>query len=135
MLARNSYPQEYIDACRARIDAQLAAYDALRQDAALERFGEPFFQNLVLVLDASFAHRQRGREGKDGNPMNEVRLLSTSILDHDAVLVADKQIRLPPETSILGYAPGDRIAPDREGFERLADGFFARIQETFGPGA
>ncbi len=138
MLSRNSYPQEYIDACRARIAEQLSAYDALTsggRKAAIERFDEPFFQNLVIVLDASFAHRARGMEGKDGNPMNEVRMLSISILENDGVLVADKQIRLSPETSVLGYAAGDRIALGRRDFGRLAGGFLAGIEATYGPGA
>ncbi len=145
MLAVNGYTQDYIDARRAAVAAQVAAYDGLTKgarrlagdggaaklDGAIQAFERPFFNHMVVVLDASFIHRTRGREGKDGNPMNEVRLLSASILENDGVLLADKQIRLAPETSVLGYAAGDPIALSEEDFVRLAEGFFAGIEATF----
>ena len=135
MLAANSYSQEYIDARRAAVAAQIAAYDGLAKAAgdAIDGFARPFFNNMVVVLDASFAHRTRGREGKDGNPMNEVRLLAASILENDGVLVADKQIKLRPETSVLGLEAGDEISISEADFVRLAEGFFAGIETTFGP--
>ncbi len=131
MLGVSSYPQDFIDACRARIDDQLAGYDALAGGANAE-FDREFFRNLVLVLDHSFMHRLRGQEGKDGNPMNEVRLLVTSILENDGRLVADKQIKLKPESSVLGLSVGDEIVIGRDDFARLADAYFKAIEQAFG---
>jgi hypothetical protein len=42
--------------------------------------------NMTLVLDRYFVHRLRVVTGKDGNPLNEVELLSDSIMNNDGVL-------------------------------------------------
>jgi len=88
MLSVNRYAQAYVDECRARAVSQLESYPALASAArdhsgageaavssAIESFDAAFFNNLVLVLDMHFCHRARGPEGKDGNPLNEVRVL------------------------------------------------------------
>jgi hypothetical protein len=36
---------------------------------------------MVLVLEAPIVNRLRGNERKDGNPLNEVRMLAASILE------------------------------------------------------
>jgi len=139
MLAVKTYSQSYIDTCRSRIEVQLAAYDKLLAaagsdpsvPAVVDAFEAPFLHNLILVLDASFAHRTRAVEGKDGNPINEVRMLAASILQHDGVLAADKTIRYQPGTSVLGHAVGDEIRVDRDGFGRLSDAYFAEIERRF----
>lgn len=136
MLAVNSYPQDYVDACRASVDAQLAAFEALKESgtgdaAAIAEFEPLFLQSMVLALDARFCHRSRTLEGKDGNPMNEVRVLCTSITHGGAALVADKSIKLRRETSVLGLEAGDPIALDVDGFRRLADAFFAGVEATY----
>ena len=142
MLVRKTYEKDYIDACRARVDAQLAAYDALATaarngggdgpaGAALDAFAPRFFNHMVLALDQYFVHRLRGQEGKDGNPANEVRLLAVSITENDGRLIADTQIRLTPESSVLGLAAGDAVRIDEDGFRRLADGYFAEIEKRF----
>jgi hypothetical protein len=142
MLGRKTYDKHYIDACRTRVDAQVAAYDALATaardgggdgsgGAALDTFAPQFFNHMVLALDEYFVHRLRGQEGKDGNPANEVRLLAASIMENDGRLVADKQIRLTPESSVLGLAAGDEVRIDEDGFRRLADGYFAEIEKRF----
>ena len=46
-------------------------------------FEARFLSHLVLALDDYFLHRGRTIEGKDGNPLNEVRLLCDSIKDND----------------------------------------------------
>jgi hypothetical protein len=142
MLGRKSYDQDYIDHCRSLIADQLAAYDELlsaarngkggaKLDGAIESFEPRFFNNLVLVLDNLFVHRLRTLEGKDGNPLNEVRVICSSLLENGGVLAADKQIKLTPESSVLGYEEGDRIALDEAGFRRLSDAFFGEIQARF----
>jgi hypothetical protein len=137
VLAVNRYPQEHVDACRAAMRRQLAGYDALAKvagsakGAALDAFEPDFFANLVLALDAWFLHRTRGTEGKNGNALNEVRVLSASIVDNGGVMTEDKTIKLKPETSVLGYALGDPIAIGRADFGRLLDAFLAEIESRF----
>jgi hypothetical protein len=145
MLAASHYDQDYIDRCRGQIASAVADYDELvaaaralapkgdaRLDSALAAFEKTFFTNLVQVLDRLFVHRTRNLEGKDGNPLNEVRVLCNSVMHNGGALVGDKQIKLKPETSVLGYSVGDPIEVDEHGFERLADGFFTEIESRFG---
>jgi hypothetical protein len=96
MLGRKTYTQEELDHARTAIGAQLAAYDSLvaavdatsdpGAKAALEAFEPLFFNNMTLVLDRWFVHRLRAVAGKDGNPLNEVELLSESLMNNDGVL-------------------------------------------------
>src|SRR5258707_8110357 len=87
MLGMSRYAKDYIAACRSRVDADLSAYRSLMAAArketasdqlgcAIDAFEAAFFNNMVLLLDYFFVHRLRGVEGKDGNPLNEVRVLS-----------------------------------------------------------
>lgn len=144
MLCVNNYSREYVAACRADIDRQVAAYRRLTaagagpEGSASEEFAaaqaefEPvFFNSLVQVLEGCFMHRSRTLEGKDGNAMNEVRLLSASMTGNGGKLVADKQIKLKPDTSVLGYAVGDRIALTEADFTRLAKAFFTAVEARF----
>jgi len=91
MLCVNSYTKDYINECRSRMESQLAAYKVLVTTArektsksainsAVDSFEPLFFNNLVVVLDGFFVHRSRTLEKKDGNPLNEVRMLRNSIL-------------------------------------------------------
>ncbi|MBC8171450.1 MAG: hypothetical protein H7X77_07245 [Anaerolineae bacterium] len=113
MLCINNYPQAYIDECRARIQAQVAAYQNLlttaRQtstaneaplNAAIEAFNPVFFNNMVLQLDWLFVHRSRTLEKKDGNPLNEVRVLCDSIMNNRNKMSVDKSIKLDPAKSV-----------------------------------
>jgi hypothetical protein len=101
MLAANTYPKEYTNDCRARIEAQLAAYKSLKLTSSASSFESLFFNNLVLVLDRFFVHRTRAREGKDGNPLNEVLMLCDSILDNKGIMTANKTIKYDPAKSVL----------------------------------
>src|SRR3954468_19110062 len=97
MLGRKHYDQEYIDRCRARIAADVSAYDdlaATSPNGAAAAFEPRFFNCMVQVLDHLFVHRLRGVEGKDGNPLNEVRVLCDSLMLNAGVLAADKQNKL-----------------------------------------
>ena len=64
-------------------------------------------------------------------PANEMRLLAESIAENDGVLRADKQIKLDPETSVLGLAPGDPIRLGVDDVRRLADAYFDEIGRRF----
>ena len=144
MLSVTSYKPDYIHACRARVQSQVATYNNLlatvRESAsggsaplesAIGSFDSVFYNNMVLTLDSYFTHRARTMEGKDGNPLNEVRVLCTSLLTAGGALVKDKTIRLDPAKSVLGYAVGDEIHVGEEGFTRLAEAFFAAIERTY----
>jgi hypothetical protein len=168
MLCINGYPQDYIDECRTRVDAQLAAYRNLVTTAraqaagqlasqiadadidpeegesqgtndynhnplaaAIRTFEPVFFNNLVLMLDSLFVHRSRMLELKDGNPLNEVRLICQSLLTNNAKLSADKTIKLNPDKSILKHRVGDEIRLAEADFVRLSQAFFAEIERKF----
>lgn len=133
MLSRNSYPQQYVDTCRAAVGSHLASYDALGLSAeARAGFERGYVHQLVLARDTYFTHRARGVEGKDGNPLNEVRMLCTSIREHDGVLAAEKVIKYSAEGSVLGLAIGDEIDSDVAAFRKLAEAFFDEIEKRFG---
>jgi hypothetical protein len=100
-------------------------------DPAVGDLEPQFFNNLVLVLDHLFVHRLRKLEGKDGNPANEVRVLSASLMENGGILAADSQITLDPGSSVLGYAVGDTIAIEEEGFTRLAEVYFDEIESRY----
>jgi len=123
----NKYPQEYVDDCKQRLQEQLAAYRKLPERDVFEPF---FFNNLVLVLDGYFIHRTRGLEGKDGNPLNEVRLLSGSLMENKQRFKVEKSIKYKPDTSILQLQVEEAIALKEAQFRRLAEAFFAEISAS-----
>ena len=134
MLGRKDYETNYVNACEARVQAQLTVFNTLVAKTSAKTtgaFARLFFMNMVLVLETSFMHRLRGLEGKDGNALNEVRMLAASILENDGVLQADSTINYRAETSVLGIAIGDAIVIDLEGFERLASAYFAGIRVRY----
>src|SRR6266536_3112702 len=107
MLGRKNYTRQEIDAGRARIESALRAYRRLPVAATKGEFEAVFFNNLVLLLDYMFVHRLTGIEGKDGNPLNEVRVLCNSLVLNQGKVRVDKLpawpnsagagIKLPPE--------------------------------------
>ena len=144
MLCMNSYTQDYIDECHARVNAQISAYQHLIKtariqtstqetalDSAIDSFEPIFFNNMVLVLDQLFVHRSRIIEGKDGNPLNEVRVVCNSLLNNNSKLLADKGIKLDPTKSILKYRAGDDIKVSEADFVRLSKAFFAAMETVF----
>jgi hypothetical protein len=128
MLAVTSYSSDNVAACRNRIAADIAAYEAARPSAALDPV---FYGMMLMALDRWFVHRRRSIEGEDGNALNEVRVLSDSIVGHGGMLVIDKGIALRPETSVLGIQPGATIMIDKDGFHRLSEAFLGEIEARF----
>jgi hypothetical protein len=130
MLGMSTYPQDYIDACRTRVDHHLGAWRR-NEDAVDEDFEHVFFTDMLISLDASFVHRLRGKEGKDGNPLNEVRVLVGSLLLHGGVLTQDRTITLKPDASVLGLSTGDPVRLRQRDFVRLSEAFFAELEGRF----
>ena len=142
MLGMKKYPKDYIAACRARVEADLRAYRSQVGKAPSEEFEARFFNDQVLLLDYMFVHRLTGSEGKDGNPLNEVRVLCNSLLlNHGKVQVnrlpgwpnsASSGMTLPPEKSVLKLKAGDEVRLSESDFVRLSKAFFAELEERFG---
>jgi hypothetical protein len=134
MLGVKTYDPAFIDRCRAQIDEQLASFDKLAETAkrdAIAQFSTRFFRNMVVVLDAMFVHRLRTVEGKDGNALNEVRMLAESIITNNAVLAGNTTIKYKPDIAVLKIAVGDTIGVDRAGFTQLADAFFDELRRKY----
>jgi hypothetical protein len=144
MLAANTYPKPYVADCRGNIERQLSARRQLlaavrgkdanvnpAAQAAAASFDLLFFRNLVVVLDAFLVHRTRAREGKDGNPLNEVRMLCESILTGGGVLRANKSIKYDPTKSVLGLGVGATIELTDASFAQLSAAYFAAIEAKF----
>src|SRR5262249_36379465 len=137
MLGMKTYSKNYIEACRARVDAGPRAYRKQAGKAPSREFEHRFFNDQVLLLDYTFVHRLTGIEGRDGNPLNEVRVLCNSILLNQCKLQVDKLpgwpnsagsgIKLPPEKSLLkgrrgGQADRSRLRASLRGFFREESG-------------
>ena len=141
MLGMKTYSQGYIDACRARVDAGVRAYRKQAGKSLSEQFEHRFFNDQVLLLDYMFVHRLTGIEGKDGNPLNEVRVLCNSIRLNKGKLQVDKLpgwpnsagsgIKLPPEKSVLKLEPGAAVKLTEADFVRLAKAFFDELGKKF----
>jgi len=139
MLSVTSYPEVYVQLTASKVDEQLAAYAALaaavkgsaKAEAALAAFAPDYFNAMLLALDHHFMHRMRGAEGKDGNPLNEVRMLVDSIMENDGVMKANSTIKYKAEKGVAGIAVGEAVVLDAETFGRLAGAYIAEIGKRF----
>jgi hypothetical protein len=129
VLGRTSYTTEELESCRDHVDALLAAWEAdAVEDSTLEGL---VFVQAVVALDAWFVHRLRSQEGKDGNPMNEVRVLADSVVANDGIVRVEGGIRWVPERTVLGLGVGDEVVVTANGFERLAAAYLAAVEATY----
>jgi len=124
MLLRTGYDRHYVATCRESVGA---AVEELRRVQA----GSAAWNQLVPALDRWFGIRNPRVEGRDGNPINEVRMIAESVTEHGSVIVVPKGIKLAPETSVLGFEEGEEISLDGDAFERLFDAFLAEVEEKF----
>jgi len=124
MLLRTGYDRHYVATCRESVGA---AVEELRRVQA----GSAAWNQLVPALDRWFGIRNPRVEGRDGNPINEVRVIAESVTEHGSVIVVPKGIKLAPETSVLGFEEGEEISLDGDAFERLFDAFLAEVEEKF----
>ena len=139
-----SYTRDYIDTCRSTVAMTVAAYenlgsavktsaraDAAPVDFALASFEPAFYNHMVLALDGYFGNRARNKEGKDGSPLNEVRMLCGSLMHNNGRLEADRSIKWRPENTILGYQIGEEISLTTADFSRLSNAFFADLESKY----
>ena len=134
MLGRNAYPKTQIAACRAEMTAMAATWRAVARTAdpkAREDAEAQVFNQMAVALEGWFVHRLRGQEGKDGNPMNEVRLLALGVTTNGTYFPTDHSIKWQPEASITGYRAGDKIRLSEPVFTRLASAYLDAVQAKF----
>lgn len=129
MLGRTSYPIAYIEAVSARIARVLKAFDKAKP---AEPFASEALLDVIVGLEMAFVHRVRMNEGKDGNPLNEVRMITASVLEFGGVMTLDKTIKWKPEASVTGLKNGDKIALDRKQVGKLVDAFFEELAKKYG---
>lgn len=139
-----SYTRDYIDTCRSAVDMTVAAYENLASavktsagadvapvDFALASFEPEFYNHMVLALDGYFGTRARNKEGKDGSPLNEVRMLCGSLMHNNGRLETDRAIKWRADSSVLGYQIGDEIRLTTADFSRLSTAFFADLESKY----
>jgi hypothetical protein len=131
MLGRKTSTREEFAKAGAVIDQQLAAYRALSASPEREAFEPLFFNGLVLELDRLFVHRIRAVSGKDGNALNEVELLTESLMNNYGVLQGNNVIKYVPEKAVVGITVGDRIALTAEQFDGLYRAFLDELERKF----
>jgi len=119
---KKKYTQKYIDDYRSRVTQHISAFQtfvaAARNQASadepllnteIKAFEPHFYSNMELALDSYFVQRMRDMEMKDGNPLNEVRVLCNSMMNNNNMMCADKTIKFDPAKSVLKYRIGDEI--------------------------
>src|SRR5437773_12215566 len=117
MLGMKTYSQDYINACRARVEADLRAYRKQVGEASSKEFEDRFFKDQVLLLDYMFVHRLSGIEGRDGNPLNEVRVLCNSTLLNKGKLQVDRPQGWPNSAVSGPKLPREKSVLKRHGSE------------------
>lgn len=140
MLGRKDYTKDELANATKTVNDTMAAYKKLakaveasgdaKARAALEAFEPVLFRDLTLTLDRLFVHRIRKVAGHDNNPLNEVELITESILA-GAPFTTNNVLKYVPEESATGLKPGDKIDLTAEEFERLAKAFLADIKAKF----
>ena len=141
MLGRKDFTPEELSNAQSAIANELSAYKKLAKaveqtadpgaTAALEELEPLLFNNLALTLDRFFVHRIRMVTGKDGNPVNELELLSDSLINNGGELRTGTVIKYVPEESVLKLAPGDEIRLSAAQFQRLSKAFLEELERRF----
>lgn len=138
------HDQDYVDACRSRVESQIGMFREVAQAArdhgdadvsglegALESLEYEYFNNMLLVLDASFPSPDAGT----GTAVAEVRALARSLMEDGGTLAADPEAADAPATEstatasgVLGLRAGDPITLTLQQFRRISDAFFREIE-------
>lgn len=128
MLGRKNYPREYIERCRRDVEAQIEEFNDL--PPVTSTFARRLAGHLVIVMDACFVNRLRATEGKDGNALNEVRLLAQSLMYGD-VVVDDSTVTWTKDAMVLGLTKGDDLELTISDVDRLQRAFFAQMIDKY----
>ena len=107
------------------------ASETWKRQSGGHAFEPLFLGNLVVVMDGFFVHRARALEKKDGNPLNEVRMICNSLLQTRGVLKEDKTIKYSAEKSVVKLKLGDEIKLTESAFVALFKAFFAEMEAKF----
>ena len=86
---------------------------------------------MAVALEGWFAHRLRGAEGKDGNPMQEVRRLALVVTPNASCFPTDHSLKWRAEASITGYHPGAILKLSAPVVSRLAAACLHTVQAKF----
>jgi len=137
VLGRKDYTEEELEHGRAAVKQQLALFEKVvpAGDAAgpaRDDFEVMFFNSMTLVLDRYYVHRIRAVAGKDTNPLNEVELITESLMSNGGIFQTNKVIKYVPENSVVKLNDGDPIRLTAKDFDRLSTAFFAELAERFG---
>ncbi len=141
MLGRKDFTKEETDAAKDAVKQQLSAYRKLakavdstsdaKARAALKELEPILFNNMTLALDRWFVHRVRMVTGKDGTPLNEVELVTESLMNNGGTLRGNNVIKFVPDESVLKLEIGDRISLGAAEFERLSKAVFGELEAKF----
>lgn len=143
MLEMKAYDQDYVAACRARDESQVAMFhevvmaarshrgDGTDLESALDSLESEYFNNMLIVLEGYFVYRRRDVEGTDGNPLNEVRVLARSLVQNGGTVLADAQLPLDPARSVLGLVVGDSVRLTSQDYRRISDAFFREVERRY----
>lgn len=144
MLGRREFSTAEVERARTMIDQHLAAHRRLASSladpgapdearAALSEVSEQVFNHLALALDRCFVHRLRVVAGKDGNPLNELDLISESLMTNDGVFQVTTGVRYTPDRAVVGLRPGDPVLLTADQFDQLSTAFLAEIERRYAP--
>ncbi|GAA2740743.1 hypothetical protein GCM10009868_04060 [Terrabacter aerolatus] len=136
------YEQDYIDACRSRIESQVAVFQEVARSArdhgdadvsalesALESLEYEYFNNMLIVLDGCFAERRRTTgAAADGGALDEVRVLARSLTANGGTVLADPAVPLDPTRSVLGLEVGAPVTLTLQQYRRISDAFLREIE-------
>lgn len=142
MPEKRSYDEDYVAACRARDEAQVAMFhevsaaarsldDGADLEGSLESLESEYFNNMVIVLEGYFVHRERGVEGGPGTALDEVHALARSLMHNGGTLADDPRVRFEPATPVLALRAGDTISLGAADYRRLSDAYFREIERRF----
>ncbi len=131
MLSVSKYPKAYVDACQRNIKRQIVTYRKLGPLQRAGSFEAQFLNHMLLALDHYFCHRGRGPELKDGNPLNELRMLCNSIMEGEGRLLRDSTIRYDASKSVLQLKLGDKIELNIDAFDVFAEAVFSEVRKKF----
>jgi hypothetical protein len=82
------------------------------------------FNNLVLVLNQIFCHRDKATEREDVNPPEDVQVHADSRRDHGDKSCENEKVKAAPDKSVLRFKVGDEIKFGEEGFVNIYKAFF-----------